>query len=337
MKHRKSTKLEILQLLALCLTVFLCTGILQAQHDPGPRGGPKGAGGGFPTLNADEKVMFATALNTFNEVQSVSGTIEHGNGPGPTFNGNSCAHCHAEPEVGGTSPGFTSKINPRPNPQVALATLDGATSTVPSFVNANGPVREARFISHNPANPFAALVGGVHGLFTIAGRSDAPGCTLAQPDFATQLANHNVIFRIPTPLFGLGLVENTPDAALETNLAANKSVKAAMGIGGKLNRSGNDGTVTRFGCKAQNKSLLIFTAEAYNVEQGVSNDGFPNERAAGPNCGFNATPEDTTPTPPNTSDTASANSDVTNFAIFMPLPAPPPPTTRTPSAFNAHK
>ena len=76
MKHRKSTKLEILQLLALCLTVFLCTGILQAQHDPGPRGGPKGAGGGFPTLNADEKVMFATALNTFNEVQSVSGTIE---------------------------------------------------------------------------------------------------------------------------------------------------------------------------------------------------------------------------------------------------------------------
>jgi len=340
MKHRKSTKLEILQpvhLLTLCLTVVLCTGILQAQHDPGPRGGPKGAGGGFPTLNADEKVMFATALNTFNEVQSVSGTIENGNGLGPTFNGNSCAQCHAEPEVGGTSPGFTSKINPRPNPQVALATLDGATNTVPSFVNANGPVREARFISTNPANPFAALDGGVHGLYTIAGRSDAPGCTLAQPNFSTQLANHNVIFRIPTPLFGLGLVENTPDAVLEANLAANKSLKAAMGIGGKLNRSGNDGTVTRFGWKAQNKSLLIFTGEAYNVEQGVSNEGFPNERAAVPGCVFNATPEDATPTPPNTSDTGSANSDVTNFAIFMRLSAPPTPTTSTPSELNGQK
>src|SRR5260370_3898837 len=211
MKHRKSTKLEILQLLALCLTVFLCTGILQAQHDPGPRGGPKGAGGGFPTLNADEKVMFATGLNPFNEVQSVSGTIENGNGLGPTFNGNSCAQGHAEPEVGGTSAGFTSKINPRPNPQVALAKLDGATNTVPSFVNANGPVREARFISTNPANLFAPLDGGVHGLYTIAGPSDAPGCPLAQPPFPPQLAHHTLPFHLPPPPFGLPHATTPPN------------------------------------------------------------------------------------------------------------------------------
>jgi len=37
----------------------------------------------------------------------------------------------------------------------------------------------------------------------------------------------------------------------------------------------------RFGWKAQNKSLAIFSGEAYNVEMGVSNDLFPDERGEG--------------------------------------------------------
>ncbi len=78
---------------------------------------------------------------------------------------------------------------------MALATLDGATNVVPSFITANGPVREARFIR----NPNGTPDGGVHGLYTISGRTDAVGCTLAQPNFAQALANNNVIFRIPTP------------------------------------------------------------------------------------------------------------------------------------------
>jgi di-heme oxidoreductase (putative peroxidase) len=40
---------------------------------------------------------------------------------------------------------------------------------------------------------------------TPAHRSGAESCTLAQPDFATELANRNIIFRIPTPVFGAGL------------------------------------------------------------------------------------------------------------------------------------
>src|SRR5215471_10664092 len=146
-----------LHALHVCLGTLVAASTLLAQVDPGPRGGAAGAGGFYPTLNSDEQAMFAVALNTFKEVQSVSGTIEDGQGLGPTFNGNSCAQCHAEPQVGGSSPGLTSKIHPQPNPQVALATLDSATNTVPSFVNANGPVREARFISTNPDNPFAPL------------------------------------------------------------------------------------------------------------------------------------------------------------------------------------
>ena len=95
---------------------------------------------------------------------------------------------------------MSSPQNPVPNPQVALATLDGATNSVPSFITAAGPVREARFVR----NADGSLDGGVHGLYTIAGRTDAPGCTLAQPNFAQQLGANNVIFRIPTPIFRIG-------------------------------------------------------------------------------------------------------------------------------------
>src|SRR5262249_27382477 len=248
----------------------------------------------------------------------------------------SCVACHAHPAPGGSSPAV--------NPQVAQATADGATNVVPPFITLNGPVREVRFISSNPDDPFAGLDGGVHDLYSIKGRTDAPGCNLAQPDFATQLAKRNIIFRIPTPLFGAGLIENTPDAALEANLAANHAAKVALGIGGKLNRSGNDGTVSRFGWKAQNKSLLIFVGEAYNVEQGVANEEFPNERNAVAGCVFNGTPEDHTnilnpndasPHVGTTLGTASEmSSDTVNFAAFARLLAPPTPAPMSASAHN---
>jgi CxxC motif-containing protein (DUF1111 family) len=301
---------------------------LTAQTDPGPRGGPAGSGGKYPSLDPNETFLFIQAQARFKAIDSVSGTLpnETGSGLGPTFNGNSCAMCHAQPAVGGSSPGLQSKQNPAPNPQVALATLDGASNTVPSFISASGPVREARFISD----------GGVHGLFTIQGRRDAPGCQLAQPNFAENLQNNNVIFRIPTPLFGLGLVENTPDLTLQANLAATAGARAQLGIAGGFNTSGNDGTITRFGWKAQNKSLLVFSGEAYNVEVGVSNELFPNERSAVAGCVFNATPEDSTNIlDPITNllvgSASEMSSDIVNFAIFSRMSAPPTPATQSSS------
>jgi CxxC motif-containing protein (DUF1111 family) len=317
----------------------LAVGMVNAQMDPGPRGGAPGAGSYYYSLNANEQNFFTQAQARFQEIDSVSGTLpgETGAGLGPTFNGNSCAMCHAEPAVGGSSPGLKSPQNSIANPQVALAKLDGATNTVPPFIFASGPVREARFIT---ANGQSTLDGGVHGLYTIQGRIDAPGCVLAQPNFGQQLANQNVIFRIPTPTFGLGLVENTPDSALAANLAANAGQKNALKIGGALNTSGNDGTVTRFGWKAQNKSLLIFAGEAYNVEQGVANEVFMNERSAVPGCVFNSTPEDASVIMYNGSQTGTVSemsSDVVNFAAFMRLSAPPAPTTASVSEKNGQR
>ena len=147
------------------------------------------------------------------------------------------------------------------------------------------------------------------------------------------------MLRIPTPTFGLGFVENTPDSALQSNLAANGALKSSLGIAGRFNTSGNDGTITRFGWKAQNKSLLIFSGEASNVEQGVANELFPNERSAILGCVFNVTPEDSThlivPTGPTAGDDASQISSLTvNFGAFMRLNAVPVPVPFTPSATN---
>ncbi|MGH9545290.1 MAG: di-heme oxidoredictase family protein [Terriglobales bacterium] len=282
----------------------------------------------MPGLSPDLQSFFSDAMSDFMEVDSVSGTIsgEEGSGLGPTFNGNGCAMCHAHPAVGGSSPNT--------NPQVVLANLDGAQNTVPSFISTDGPVREARFILNSDGSPD----GGVHGLYTIAGRTDAEGCALAQPNFAQQLAAHNVIFRIPTPTFGLGLVEGTPDSTLQANLAASRSIKAQLGIAGALNTSGNDGTVTRFGWKAQNKSLMVFAGEAYNVEQGVSNEAFANERAAVAGCVYNGSPEDATKMVTDdgspTGTAAALSSDLVNFSAFMRLSAPPTPAPMSASAKN---
>jgi CxxC motif-containing protein (DUF1111 family) len=257
----------------------------------------------------------------FAEVDSVSGTMpgEGGTGLGPIFNGNSCAQCHAFPAAGGASP--------YGNPQVGLATLHGANNKVPSFITSDGPVREARFIRDSSGSPD----GGVHALFTITGRSDATGCVISQPDFATEMDHHNVVFRIPTPTFGLGLIEAIPDHNIIDNLSLNSAAKGSLGIGGRVNRTGNDGTVTRFGWKAQNKSLLVFAGEAYNVEQGVTNEVFPNERqladAGGNylNCQYNGTPED------HTNPANGKISDVAAFALFMRFLAPPAPAPATAS------
>jgi len=290
--------------------------------DRGVRIGAPGAGGPFAALSDKEKAYFDQARDVFKEVDAVSteGQLndeELGGGLGPTFNAAGCAECHKQPEIGGTSPHPLSPQQPLQHPQMTAARRDGATNTMPFFVDANGPVREARFKSD----------GGVHGLFTIAGRSDAKGCVLAQPDFTAQDAAGNLSFRIPTPVFGLGLVESTPDSVLEANLNDNRSLKQLNGISGTFNRSGNDGTITRFGWKAQNKSLAIFAGEAYNVEQGVANELFMNERAADvPGCIYNSTPEDHSNNDAmDKGNVVQQASDVIAFAMFMRLSAPPAP------------
>ncbi|HEV2988812.1 MAG TPA: di-heme oxidoredictase family protein [Candidatus Angelobacter sp.] len=281
-------------------------------------------------------------------------------GLGPSFNGTSCFQCHSQPAVGGSSPNnltpnFNNTFFPG-NPQVGDAPTSGQLQNVSSFIHLNGPVREARFVNAVPAattNTAPVGAGAVAELFVIQGRPDNPqGCVIDQEPFAAQVNAHNVIFRIPIPTFGDGFVEAVPDENLASNLASEISVanntnlfNPPLGIQGHLNHNGNDQTVTRFGWKAQNKSLLIFAGEAANVEMGVTNELFQNERTIGNgSCTPNGIPEDQVFAPPPDPDprgitnllatfgggatgTAAVMSDISssieNFAVFMWLNSAP--------------
>ena len=216
----------------------------------------------------------------------------------------------------------------------------GGLNYVPSFLTQYGPIREVRF----QRKPDGTPDGGVHQLFTVVGRSDigSPGCTAAvlpSIDFETEYREGNLSFRIPLQTFGLGLIEAIQDQTILGNSAATAPLRAILGIGGMPNRSGNDGTITRFGWKAQNKSLAIFAGEAYNVEMGVSNDQFPTARDETPACnqGINE-PNDITRTDTNELRNQAFDNplhilpDWLEFAIFMRQLAPPQPAPFSASA-----
>jgi CxxC motif-containing protein (DUF1111 family) len=150
-----------------------------------------------------------------------------------------------------------------------------------------------------------------------------------------------VILRIPTPVFGAGLIEEIPDAAILANQASDASPKSTLGIRGRANFSvagrtitgqtnnnGNDGTIARFGWKAQNKSLLLFSGEAYNVEMGITNELFPTERDETRGCQYASVPNSVTDMEAATP--VATLSSIERFSLFMRFTAPPRPSTSAP-------
>ena len=246
------------------------------------------------------------------------------NGLGARHNADQCFICHAQPTLGGSS-GF---LVPNPlqvalrrqppqspeNPQFNLIPHRfGRQNIVPAFEQQFGPAREVRF--KYKINPSTGQIlrdengdpipdGGVHQLWIVKGTQGDPtiaNCALTQPNFAQQVQQDNVAFRIATPMFGLGLIDSIQDREILARHAATASERAAVGIAGHPNHSGNDGTITRFGWKAQNKSITMFAGEAYNVELGITNELFPTATEEDPGCQGNEKPEpnDVTRTEPN--------------------------------------
>jgi CxxC motif-containing protein (DUF1111 family) len=308
----------------------------KAARDPGPRAVTFTDPRPLADLTQQQLALFLAGAAKFREEDTVVEGPDTGGGLGPTFNLNSCKSCHSHPQLGGTSPPH--------NPQFDFWKSNlTKTNRLPGFVKENGPAREARFIRNDDGSPD----GGVHDLFTITGLPGAGKCAPKQPDFAKARRKNNVIFRIPTPTFGAGLIEQISDQEIEFNLAKVKKLgAAAYGVQGKTNvvhsghtiskhpnHNGNDGTIARFGWKAQNKSLMIFAGEAYNVEIGITNELFPTERLpADPELARNCL--NLFPIPNDTTNPGESGikvlSDVENFAAFMRLLAPPEASTDEP-------
>jgi CxxC motif-containing protein (DUF1111 family) len=273
----------------------------------------------------------------FNEIDPIFPQFTtNSNGLGARHNSDQCFACHAQPTLGGSS-GFLVP-NPKQvalrqqppqapeNPQFNLIPHRfGRQNTVPVLEQQFGPAREVRFIYQvDPAtgdflrdqNGNRMFDGGVHQLWTVKGTQGdrtIRQCALTQPNFARQLQQNNLAFRIPTPMLGLGLVESIQDREiLARQNQAQQNGALALGISGHPNRSGNDGTITRFGWKAQNKSITIFAGEAYNVEMGITNEAFPTATEEDPACQGPNKPE------PN-DVTRMDNNDAGNQSFFNPV------------------
>jgi len=239
------------------------------------------------------------------------------NGLGARHNADQCFACHAQPTLGGSggflvpNPGQGTALPPE-NPMFRLFPFRfGKQNVVPSFEQQYGPIREVRF----KYKPDGTRDGGVHQLWVVTGINNDPTikhCSIVQPDFAAELAKGNLSFRIPLQMTGLGLIESIQDREILAHHAATANQRLALGIAGHPNRSGNDGTITRFGWKAQNKSITMFAAEAYNVEMGITNELFPTATEEDPNCQGPEKPE------PN-DVTRTATTDATNDLFSNPL------------------
>lgn len=309
-------------------------------NDPGPRPNPASA---IPTpvpgLNDSETALFNESLLRVSELEGSCDTcvqqpqntlptdpdpnnpfsptsLVNSAGMSPVFNADQCFICHSQPAIGGSSPVH--------NPAEKIAHRLGGTNSVPAFETPQGAFREVRF----KYNSDGSRDGGVHSLFTLQGRSDAPGCTLQQPDFAKAVRDRNISFRIPLQLFGLGLIEGIQDSAIRANMLANQEAKRDLGISGHPNIVPNNGTISRFGWKAQNASITIFAGEAYNVEMGISNDAFPIGRSEDPACSTVYEPFDVPRTDPtlynNPLKITPAWLMFTEFMRFVDAPQPVP-------------
>jgi Di-haem oxidoreductase, putative peroxidase len=349
---------------ALCI---LAPSVGFAQQDPGVRPGSPGGGNPLPGLTSIELALFNEGLQRAIQLEAVCDscadlplghftdptkanlvTLTNSAGLGARFNGDQCTVCHNQPALGGSG-GFLvpnpqdppSRYRPPENPLFDLIPhRKGATNAVPSFIQQYGPIREVRFVKKPDGTPD----GGVHQLFTVVGRSDVGirGCTdavLPPIDFESEFRRGNTRFRIPLQLFGLGIIDGIQDREILARHAATASIRNLLGIGGVPNRSGNDGTITRFGWKAQNKSISIFAAEAYNVEMGVTNELFPQATDETPPCSFDKSePNDITRTDPDDSRNQSffnplhIIADWLQFGLFMRFLDAPQPVAFSPSA-----
>jgi CxxC motif-containing protein (DUF1111 family) len=304
--------------------------------DPGTRPLPAAAGTFYPALTKNQNAVTTRLTQIFTEVNFVAGgPLVKTVGLGPRFNSNSCNSCHAYPAVGGSS-------SPT-NPLFGIYQLMGATNTMPYFITTNGPTVVARFPYLSDG---VTPDGSVHQMFTISNRTDAPGCTQeVQPNFTQAQADNDIIFRQVTPTYGVGLMELIPESAIIANQNANLTLKASLGITGHPNGS-DDGTIARFGWKAQHKSMITFSGEAYTVEEGVSDEAFPSENdETYPTClpPFPVPPgtNKTKGVPDDRNDTGEApkvgvnfSSDLERFSLFMRFLQPPTPVAPTTSTAN---
>jgi CxxC motif-containing protein (DUF1111 family) len=202
------------------------------------------AGDSLPGLTVEQSQEFADGLDAFNEVEDVA------KGLGPVYNERACGNCHNVGGPGGSGVQFEQRA---------------------------GRLQGSSF------DPLTSQGGQLFDRFSVTSLSSSertaiPNCTLPPSGEPIPAAANVVALRRTTALFGLGLVDATPDATFVA-LAASQPV----GIRGRApmvnNLSAGHATVGKFGWKAQVPTLFQFSGDAYLNEMGITSPQFPQEQA----------------------------------------------------------
>ncbi len=211
-----------------------------AQTPPPPPGGPPPLGGPIDGLDAQRRAEWDEGRRAFGRVHGIA------DGLGPVFNGRSCVECHLAPAPGGSGG-------------------DLLRSRVTRF----GRVVNGVF------DPLERLGGSLVQRRSI--RELDPACPI--PPEQVPLEANTVSRRITTPLFGDGLIQAIPDAAILAK--ADPADANRDGISGAVNRGFNPETgrleIGRFGWKSQVSTLHLFAGDAYLNEMGITTPTFPRE------------------------------------------------------------
>jgi CxxC motif-containing protein (DUF1111 family) len=142
-------------------------------------------------------------------------------GLGPLFNNTSCAVCHDQPAIGGS--GFEDD-----DIETHASVFDQTAGTCDQLEAAGGPVFRHNATTGNPPGlPPSAGLGMGH--------------------------------RTTPALFGMGRIDEVPDAAILANEGQ---------LGGRAHRL-PDGRIGRFGRKATDATLAEFTQGAFATEMGI--------------------------------------------------------------------
>jgi CxxC motif-containing protein (DUF1111 family) len=137
------------------------------------------------------------------------------------------------------------------------------------------PVSEVRVGYRDEDGNFHVLGGDtLYHLFSLPNQE----CQPQIPPEANVIAR-----RVPIPLFGAGLVEAIPDETIRA--LEDPEDRDADGVSGRaaivVDVASGEERVGRFGWKAQHATLLVFGADAYRNEMGITNDLFREEVGAG--------------------------------------------------------
>jgi CxxC motif-containing protein (DUF1111 family) len=237
-------------------------------------------------LTTAQQTLFANGKSAFIEVEGVT------DGLGPVFNEKSCGNCHNVGATGGSGVQFE--------------------------------VRAGK-ITNGIFDPLASAGGQLFDLFSVTSlpaseRTTIPTCSLPANGEPVP-ANANVVAqRRTTALFGLGLVDATPDSTFVA-LAQSQPVSIRGRAPLVPNLAAGHSTVGKFGWKDQVPTLFQFSGDAYLNEMGITNPQFPAEQLPRGNAAF-LPPCDGAPVEP--SGVEDDGDDVQAFADFMALLAAPP-------------